>query len=247
MKILTIGDSWTYGAESSDPATMSWPAQMAKKYDINITNLAQCGSSNKRQIRICFEEVCRNSYYDYVIFPMGPASRTEILKTGKWHQIWPTSPGSSDVDLIFTEYWHPWNDIQNTILDCYSLINTLENLNIKTFITGLSLFPNSYRKELSWITDYNNDNDFEKLGIPLSEFNIGINDLDRKLKVLKAMHNQNLNSQPEYLFDVVENFLNLNETKNIYGKNLFASNNGHPNDQGYASLADYFAKKINLI
>ena len=67
----------------------------------------------------------------------------------------------------------------------------------------MSLFVEKmYQKELSWINDYNNDKDFRKLGMPLEELNIGVKDLDRKLKVLKAMHDKNLALHPDYLLDI---------------------------------------------
>ena len=110
----------------------------------------------------------------------------------------------------------------------------------------MSFQPSFYTEEMSWILNYKNDNNFSSLGMPLQEFNIGIKDLDRKLKCLKAMHTQNLELQPEYFFDVPENYLKNPAVKGEYGGQLFACG-GHPNDQGYAALADYFANKIGLI
>lgn len=245
MKILTIGDSWTFGSESTDPSTMSWPAQMASKYNVDVTNLARGGSSNKRQMRICYEELARNKDYDWVIFPLGPGSRTELLKVGKWQQIWPGRHATNPLDKLFQEFYCSWNDVQYTILDCFGFINAIQNIGPKLYITGMSFFPSTYSKQLSWILDYKNDNDFNSLGMPLNDFNIGIADLDRKLKCLKAMHADNLEAQPDYFFDVPTNYLHNDSTRAIYGKQLFA-NDGHPNDQGYAALADYFADKINL-
>lgn len=246
MKILTIGDSWTFGSESSNPKTMSWPAQLANKYNVDVTNLAQAGSSNKRQIRICFEELARNSDYDWVIFPLAPASRTELLRSGKWYQIW-TNPiqVTSPADEIFLEFYHPWNDVQNVILECFGFINAIENIGPKLYITCLAASPSNYSEEMSWILNYKNDNDFNSLGMPVNEFDIGVADLDRKLKCLKAMHDTNLQSQPDYLLDVIEDYLNNDNTRAVYGEQLFASGL-HPNDQGYTALADYFANKIGL-
>ena len=45
---------------------------------------------------------------------------------------------------------------------------------------------------------------------------------------------------------IPENYLKNPIVKIKYGGQLFASG-GHPNDQGYAALADYFANKIGLI
>jgi hypothetical protein len=206
MRILTLGDSWTYGKNSSDPSIMSWPAQMARKYDVDVVNLARPGSSNQRAARIGVEELCRDSAYDYVIFPLAPASRTEILKNGKYHQIWPNT--NSDVhDRLYTEFWHPWNDVQQTIMLAFWFMHSVKALGIPLYMTGLSLLPSQYYKEIKWVTDYKNDNNFASLKIPLEDFDIGINDLDRKLQSLHAIHKTNLHAQPDYFTDVIFDYL----------------------------------------
>lgn len=247
MRILTLGDSWTYGSNECglDPAKISWPAQLAKKYNIEVVNLAQGGSSNQRAIRIGIEELCRDSDYDYVIFPLAPASRTEILKLGKWQQIWPNSD-SDDVSKLFTKFWHPWNDVQQTIMLSFWFMHSVKALNIPLYVTGLSLYPLRYHDEMQWIMNYKNDNDFRSLGIPLEDFNIGIKDLDRKLQSLKAIHNKNLELQPEYLNDVIASYLMLPEIQEKYGYSR-NSLRGHPDDAEYSALAEYFARKIGLL
>jgi len=247
MKILTLGASWVHGAGSSDPETKSWPAQIAKKYGIEVVNLAQVGSSNQRAARIGIEELCRNPDYDCVIFLLGPASRTEVLNNGKWHQIWPGRENistNSSLDKIYTEMWMPWNDLQNTIMLSFYFMHSLKAMGIPLYMEGCTFNVSQYKKELSWITDYNNDYDFNKIGMPLSQLNIGIKDLDRKLKSLKAIHLQNLKIQPYYLLEST-NFLKLPDVQKKYGYS-YESFNGHPNDFGYAALADYFADKIDL-
>ena len=247
MRILTLGDSWTYGTNSSDPATMSWPAQLSRKYEVDVVNLARGGSSNQRAARVGIEELCRDANYDYVIFPLAPADRTEILNVGKWHQIWPASANTkSRSDRIFTDFWHPWGDVQNTIYLAFYFIHCLQSFNIPLYMTGLSLHPDHYSKEISWILNYKNDNDFSSLGMPLEELNIGIKDLDRKLKSLKAIHEKNLLLQPEYLYDVIDHYFYQAEIQTKY-KYSYKEYKGHPDDAGYTALADYFAEKIGLI
>ena len=120
MRILTLGDSWTHGPSNNDPPDISWPCQMASRYNVEVVNLAQSGGSNARAARIGIEELTRDCNYDYVVFPLAPASRTEILKQGKWHQVWPNASWAKDYsDKIFTEYWHSFNDVQNTIMLCF--------------------------------------------------------------------------------------------------------------------------------
>ena len=245
MKILTIGDSWTFGVNSSNPSSMSWPAQMARRYDVQVVNLARSGSSNQRAARIGIEELCRDSSYDYVIFPLAPADRTEVLKVGKWHQVWPNS-ATELLDKIYTDFWHPWNDIQNTLMLSFYFIHSVHNLGVPLYITGLSLHPSQYNKELSWITDYKDDNNFNSLDMPADIVdNISTKDLDRKLKSLRAIHYKNLEKQPEYFNDVIDDYFFLPQTQSQYGyfKNAFF---GHPDDAGYTALADYFADKIGL-
>ena len=237
MNILTVGDSWTKGIGSSDLQTKSWPAQMAKKYNINLTNYGKGGSSIKRAMRIAVEEVSRNPEIDTVIIGLSPAVRTEVLNKGKWHQIWPTEFATKQ-DRVWTDYMHPWGEIQSVILDCFYFIHAMKGLNINLHIFSLSLFVEKmYQKELGWINGYNNDNDFNRLGMPLEELKIGVKDLDRKLKVLKAMHQKNLALHPDYLLDIPFRF---------FSKDFYA-HDGHPNDQGYAFLADYIANKLNLM
>ena len=112
-------------------------------------------------------------------------------------------------------------------------------------MSGLSLYPDTYFKEMSWITDYKDDADFVRMNMPLKDLNIGISDLDRKLKSLRAIHNKNLKLQPDYLYDIFKNYLEDTSIQHVYNythKNF----SGHPDDNGYAALADYFAKKIGL-
>ena len=204
MRILALGDSWTYGAESSDPAKFSWPAQLAEKYNVKVVNLGRGGSSNQRAIRIGIEELCRDNNYDWVIWGMGPACRTEILKNGKWHQIWPNGRGRSELDLdkIYTSFWHPWNDVQNTLLLTIQFTSFVHFIGSKLLISSLSFGSNQYADQFKWITNYKNDNDFLSLGMPLQELNIGINDLDRKLKSLKGIYDKILLHHKDYLYDV---------------------------------------------
>jgi len=247
MRILVLGASWVYGAGSSDPDTMSWPAQMSRKYDVEVVNLARAGASNQRMTRIGIEELCRDSNYDKVILGLGPGSRNETLNLGKWQQIWPgrdCNNVNSGLDKIYTEMWMPWNDLQQTIMLCFYFMHSIKAMNIPLYMEGCTFNISQYHKELSWIMNYNNDCDFNKLKMPLSELNIGIADLDRKLKSLKAIHLQNLKTQPSYLVESTD-FLKLPEVQSKYGfvkKDIV----GHPNDAGYAALADYFASKLGL-
>lgn len=237
MKILTLGDSWTFGSESSDPTTMSWPAQLREKFNLSVINLGRNGSSNQRATRIGIEELCRNPDYDWVIWGIGPASRTEILKNGKWHQIWPNQ-GKSDIDKIYTDFWHPWNDVQITMLLIVQFIGLVNMIGPKLLIASLSFRPTQYQQQMSWILNYKGNNDFASLGMPLNELNIGVKDLDRKLHVLRGIYDKIIEHQPGCFYDVDSNLL---------ADKLLKAPGGHPNDNGYSVIADYVARKIGLV
>lgn len=240
MRILTLGASWVAGFGSSNPGTMSWPSQLASKYGVEVTNLGKGGASNTRMCRIAIEELCSNPNYDWVIMCLGPAMRTEILNHGKWHQIWP-GKDKSKLDRVYADFWIPWNDLQNTILLSFYFMHSVKALDVRLHMQACTLNIDSYASELSWIMDYKNDNDFERLGMPLSQLNIGISDLDRKLRSLKHIHLQNLKTQPYYLQEVSNLILEENN-----GEKLLSDDRHHPNDRGYEILADYFAEKIGL-
>jgi hypothetical protein len=245
MRILTVGDSWTYGLGSSDPATKAWPAVIAQQHNVDVVNLARPGSSNQRAMRVAIEELCRDPAYDYVIFPLCPAERNEILNVGKWQQLWPSNP-LTPVEKIYASLWHPWNDVQQIIMLSFWFAHAIKAMDIPLYITGLSLCPNDWiLPGLKWVNNYRDDNDFASIGMPVNTdlSNISTVDLDRKLKSLRAIHNKNLSLQPDYMYDVVNDYYQLEKTQKTYN---YTCENSHPNDAGNIALADYFAKKIGL-
>lgn len=243
MKILALGDSWTYGEESSDPTTKSWPAQLAHKHSVRVVNLAKPGAGMHQAMRLGIQELSANNDYDWVVLPLPPANRLEILNQGKWHSIWP-SYNLSKLDRVFVELWHPWNDLQSIILACVQFVGFVNLIGAKLLITSLSLRSRMLWSQLNWIKHYANDYDFEKLGMPLTELNDSIENIDHTLRSLRAMHELLLQHQPDYLYDVELNYLMNQQTRDKYGTKLMSQL--HPNDQGYLALADYFAHKIGL-
>ena len=81
--------------------------------------------------------------------------------------------------------------------------------------------------------------------MPLDEWNIGVQDLDRKLKSLRAMHGLIIKNQPDCFFDVIQDYFWLPDTQSRYGY-TYNEFQGHPDDNGYLALADFFAEKIGL-
>jgi hypothetical protein len=76
MKVLTVGDSFTYGAELRQPEQTAWPALLAQKNNWEVNNQGKGGGSNDRIIRVVFEEISNN--YDLIIVAWTSWDRFEI-------------------------------------------------------------------------------------------------------------------------------------------------------------------------
>jgi hypothetical protein len=79
MKLLTVGDSFTYGAELAHPSWDSWPVLLARKNNWQIVNQGKGGGSNDRIIRMVFEEMQNN--YDLIIVGWTSYDRFEVNNT----------------------------------------------------------------------------------------------------------------------------------------------------------------------
>ena len=76
MKILAIGDSFTFGAELQNPDKDAWPAILAEKNNWELKNQGGGGGSNDRIIRIAFEEL--SNTYDLIIVGWTAWDRFEV-------------------------------------------------------------------------------------------------------------------------------------------------------------------------
>jgi len=79
MKVLIVGDSFTYGEELSDRTQTAWPYLLAKQNVWQVTNQGKGGGSNDRNIRIVFDEIENN--YDLIIVAWTTYDRFEINRT----------------------------------------------------------------------------------------------------------------------------------------------------------------------
>ena len=249
MKILTVGDSWTYGEGSSDPTTKSWPAILSRKYGVEVVNLAEPGCSNQRAFRKGIEELAINPIYDYTIWPIGPAGRKEFLSVGAWAQAWPSQKErinefTKNANKFFLQHWHPWNDVIEVIHLAYQLNAMSSALNTKLNLSCLSFFVEKYTKEISGIKNYNHDYKFAEVGLSIDDLNLPDEPMHKTVVVLQTMLRTLEENYPDILMSVGQCYLELPEIKNRYNYKKIVN---HPCDQGYEALADYYAKKINLI
>jgi len=98
MRLLTVGDSFTYGEELSD-LNNAWPFLLGKELRYDVTNLAKPGSGNTRMVRHCVEQV---NNYDLVIIAWSHFARTELADENGFYDLW---PGCSHLPHVEYSYW----------------------------------------------------------------------------------------------------------------------------------------------
>lgn len=89
MKLLTLGDSFTYGEELNDK-DLAWPNLIALQLGYNLTNLAEPGSGNTRMVRNLLEHV---KDYDIVIIAWSHFARMEFADDCGIYDTWPGHTG----------------------------------------------------------------------------------------------------------------------------------------------------------
>lgn len=85
IRLLTVGDSFTYGEELED-INLSWPFILNKQLGYEVTNLAKPGSGNTRMVRHCVEKI---NEYDIVIIAWSHFARIEMADEGGFYDLWP--------------------------------------------------------------------------------------------------------------------------------------------------------------
>jgi lysophospholipase L1-like esterase len=89
MKLLTVGDSFTYGEELDNRAN-AWPNVLATTNRYELTNLAEPGSGNTRIVRNCIQHV---DQYDMVIIAWSHFARIEFADEYGIYDTWPGHRG----------------------------------------------------------------------------------------------------------------------------------------------------------
>jgi hypothetical protein len=89
MKLLTVGDSFTYGEELND-RNLAWPNLIASQIKYNLTNLAEPGSGNTRIVRNLIEHI---ENYDMVIVAWSHFARMEFADDYGIYDTWPGHTG----------------------------------------------------------------------------------------------------------------------------------------------------------
>jgi hypothetical protein len=151
MRLLTVGDSFTYGEELVDPQVSAWPYLIGKKLSYDVINLAKPGSGNSRMVRHAVEQI---NNYDMIIIAWSHFDRTELADENGVYDLWPGcsinphkeySPWRSEVIDYYTKHY---NDqyLYNQYLIYIILIQQYLKLNNKKYLMLDAFGNNNYRK-----------------------------------------------------------------------------------------------------
>lgn len=94
MRILTAGDSFTYGEELKDLSS-AWPHLLAKKLNRAVVNLGEPAASNDKIIRKVLEYILTvQERFDLVVIAWTSLGRSEFADDVGYYDIWPGYAGN---------------------------------------------------------------------------------------------------------------------------------------------------------
>jgi hypothetical protein len=168
MRLLTVGDSFTYGEELTNLAA-AWPNLVATVMGYELTNLAEPGIGNTRMIRHCVEQI---DNYDIAIIAWSHYARTEFADEWGIFDIWPGSRGLSFTDKIsyrkelidYTTKYHNDEYLYTQHLINIILLQTFLKANNKKYIM-LDAFGNTTARSLN-LTMHNKVDSTNYIGWP---------------------------------------------------------------------------------
>jgi lysophospholipase L1-like esterase len=150
MRLLTVGDSFTYGEELSN-LNNAWPYLLGNKLGYTVDNLAKPGSGNTRMIRHAVEQI---NNYDLIIIAWSHFARTELADENGFYDIWPGcstlphkefSSWRSEVINYYSKH-HNYQYLYNQYLINIILIQQYLKFNNKKYIMLDTFGNNNYRK-----------------------------------------------------------------------------------------------------
>ena len=138
MRLLAVGDSFTYGEELAD-MDLAWPSLLGQKLGYEVTNLAKPGSGNTRMVRHCVEQI---NNYDMVVIAWSHFARIEMADEHGFYDLWPGCDSSAHKsyspwrhELIeYTSRHHSDNYMYNQYLLNIILLQTYLAANNKRYI-----------------------------------------------------------------------------------------------------------------
>jgi len=145
MKLLTVGDSFTYGDELSDKND-AWPNLLSKMIGYELTNLAKPGSGNTGIVRQCIEHA---NNYDMIIIAWSHFARIEFADEFGVYDTWPGHRGITFINnlqfrknlMTYITNYHNDNYLHNQWLINIILLQNYLKINNKKYIM-LDAFSN---------------------------------------------------------------------------------------------------------
>jgi lysophospholipase L1-like esterase len=152
MRLLTVGDSFTYGEELAD-RSLAWPHVLADKLKYTVINHGEPAVSNDHILRKVLEEI---DNHDMIIIAWTHFARIEIADSCGIYDIWPGCSSSMFNDEMnyrkeLIEYYTRHHDdeyLYNRYLDKILLMQHYLKSNNKKYIM-LDAFGNNEVRSLS--------------------------------------------------------------------------------------------------
>jgi hypothetical protein len=153
MKLLTVGDSFTYGEELVDK-NISWPHLLADKINYKLTNLGSPATGNTSMIR---NVVTNANDFDLIIIAWSHFARIEIADSLGEFAIWPgcqshhynnNSPWRSEIVNYFTRH-HNDRHLYRQYLNNIVLVQGFLKHNNKKYLMLDAFGNNLFRKKYS--------------------------------------------------------------------------------------------------
>lgn len=92
MKLLTVGDSFTYGEELSD-RNSAWPQLLANKLNYELVNLGRPSASNDKIVRNTLDYLATDTV-DLVVIGWSNIGRSEHADEFGYYDVWPGYQGN---------------------------------------------------------------------------------------------------------------------------------------------------------
>jgi len=168
MRLLTVGDSFTYGEELGD-LNNAWPFLLGNKLGYGVSNLAKPGSGNTRMVRHAVEQV---DNYNMIIIGWSHYGRSELADENGFYDLWPgcsASPhekySSWRAEVIeYNNRHHSDEYLYNQHLINIILLQTFLKANNKKYIM-LDAFGNTTARSLN-LTMHNKVDSTNYIGWP---------------------------------------------------------------------------------
>ena len=121
-KLLTVGDSFTYGEELADK-TLAWPQILANTLNYSLTNLGQPSASNDKILRKTIDHLVREPDVDLVVIGWSNIGRSEHADEFGYYDVWPGYQGN-----LFKQDGSTW---RNELVDYVSRYHNSEAIHLK--------------------------------------------------------------------------------------------------------------------